>query len=211
MTMKQWIVAALLRLYPSAWRSEYEPELTDILLARPLSARATGDVVWSGLRQRALAAEPSTILGFAALLIILGRFVLVGVTYGHDGTALLQPSSIRFPTVTVTFLSSAYYAYLLLGCGCWTYLRYGRTAKQSGMAAMRMSLIAGMPIIVGALLMMAGLLGVSVSAPRLHPPSAWSILVVPLARLPGAWMWGALGGQLGKWIVRRRKHAAAAS
>jgi hypothetical protein len=199
---KDWLIAALVRIYPAAWRREYGEELTGILSGRPLASRVIADVAWNGLWQRGRAAEPSTILGFAAMLIILARFVLVGATYGHDGTALLQPSSIRFPTVTVTFLSSEYYAYLLLGCGCWTYLRYGGTAKQSGMAAMRMSLIAGMPIIVGALLMMAGLLGVSVS-PRLHPPSAWSILVVPLARLPGAWMWGALGGQLGKWIARR--------
>ena len=200
---KDWLVAALLRLYPAAWRREYGAELTDILLARPLSARVIGDVLWSGLRQRALTAEPSTILGFASLSIIVAGFVLVGDT--------LRPSSKTFPAVTVTFLASEVYAFLLIGCGCWTHLRHGGTAKRCGVAAMKMSLIAGMPIMAGALLMMIGLVGVGVPAAPLHYPSAWSILVAPLARLPEAWLWGTIGGQLGKCIARRRQRTVAGS
>ena len=209
MTKKQ-VVAALVRLYPAAWRAEYELELTDILLARPLNARAIGDVMWNGLRQRALSAEPSTILGLAALLIILARFALSGATYGHDGTALLQPSSKTFPTVTVTFLASEFYAILLMGCGCWTHFRRGGPAWHAGVAAMKMSLIASMPIMVGALLMMSGLVDLTGPGGSVHLPSPWSILVAPLARLYQAWLWGSIGGFAGKSIVRRRQRAASA-
>lgn len=201
------IVTALLRLYPAPWRSEYGPELTDILRAGPLGPRVIADVLWSALRQRARAAEPSTILGLASMLGIVGLFLETGLTY-RNGGALLAPTSITFPTVTVTFLASTRYAYFLIFCGCWTHLRHGGTAKQSGMAATKMTLIAGMPIIVGALLMMAGIVSLRVS-PGLHSPSAWSILVAPLARLPGAWIFGALGGQLGKRIARNRQRAGA--
>ena len=58
-TMKSCIVAALLRLYPAAWRSEYGPELSGILLARPLGPDVIADILWNGFRQRARAAEPS--------------------------------------------------------------------------------------------------------------------------------------------------------
>ncbi len=200
--LRQWIVTALVRLYPAGWRAEYGPELTEILLARPLGPAVIGDVLWSGMRQRARAAEPATILGLASMLAIVGLFVEAGVAW-------LRPSSITFPTVTVTFFESYLYPYLLIFCGCWTHLRHGGTAKQSGTAAMKMTLIAGMPIIVGALLMMTGIVSLRVSPGLLHSPSAWSILVAPLARLPGAWIFGALGGQLGKRIARNRQRAGA--
>jgi hypothetical protein len=209
MTSKQWIVAALLRLYPAAWRSEYGPELQEILLARPLSPRVIGDLTLNALRQRAQGPEPSTILGLASMLVILIGFVLTGGSYGRDWTALLQPSSKTFPTVTVTFLASEVYVLLLVGCGCWTHLRHGGTANQSGVAAVRMSLIAAIPILLGALLMMSGLISLRSLGPHLPPPSSLAILVSPLARLPESWIWGALGGQLGKWNARRRHHARA--
>ena len=207
--LRRWIVAALVRLYPASWRAEYGPELTEILLAGALGPAVIGDVLWSGARQRARAAEPATILGLVAMLNIVGLFVESGVTYRNDGGALLGPTSMTFPTVTVTFLASNLYAYLLIFCGCWTHLRHGGTAKQSGTAAAKMTLIAGMPIIVGALLMMAGIVTLRVSPAPLHSPSAWSILVAPLARLPGAWIFGALGGQLGKRLARNRRRAGA--
>jgi len=205
---KEWVVGTILRVYPTAWRDEYGEELAAILLARPLGPRVIADVLWNGLWQRARAAEPSTVLGVASMLIILAGSVLTGGAYGREATAVLQPTSMTFPTVTVRFLDSDVYAFLLIGCGCWTCLRHGGTAKRAGFAAMRMSLIAGLPIMAGALLVTASLLELTVAAP-LHPPSAWAMLVAPLARLPGSWIWGALGGQLGKWIVRRRMRAAA--
>ena len=170
-TMKSWIVAALLRLYPSNWRREYGPELRGILLARPLGAGVIGDVICNGLRQRVSAAEPFTILGLASALVILTGFALTGGSYARDWTVVLLPSSKTFPTVTITFLASEVYTLLLIACGGWTQVRHGGTAKQSGVAAMKMSLIAGAPVMFGALLLMFGLFSVSFG-PRLPAPSA---------------------------------------
>ena len=204
---RDWMVATLLLLYPAAWRRDYGEELAGVLLERPLSPRVIADVVSSGLGLRARAAEPSTILGVASMLIILGAFVLAG----DDTTAVLRPSAMTLPAVTVRFLDSDIYAFLLIGCGYWTYLRHRGTAKRSGVAAMKMSLIAGMPIMAGALLMTAAVLDLRVPGAPVHPPSAWDILVAPLSRLPGSWPWGSVGGQVGKWMVRRQTRAAASS
>lgn len=204
---KGWMAAALVRLYPAAWRREYGAELIDILLTQPLGLRVVADVAWSGLRQRALTAEPSTILGAASMLIILGAFLLAG----GDTTAVLRPSAMTFPTVTVRFLDSDVYAFLLIGCGYRTYLRHRGTAKRSGVAAMKMSLIAGMPIMAGALLMTAALLDLRAPGASVEPTSAWAMFVAPLARLPGSWLWGMVGGQFGKWVARRQRTTAGSS
>jgi hypothetical protein len=36
-------------------------------------------------------------------------------------------------------------------------------------------------------------------------PSALAILIAPLSRLPEAWIWGSIGGLIGKSIARRRQ------
>ena len=209
MRTKHWIVTALLRLYPAAWRAEYGPELTGLLLARPLSPAVIGDVLWSGLRHRALAVEPSTILGLASMSVVLTGFVLTGGTYGRNWMAVLQPASGTFPPVTVTFLGTELYVLLLIGCGCWTRLRHGGSVSQSGVAAMTMSLLAGLPVMVGGVLMTCGFFSVKFLGPDLPPVSPLAIQISPLARLPEFWMWGALGGQLAKWITRPRERAGA--
>src|SRR5262245_49000975 len=117
MRSRHMMTTVLLRLYPHAWRKEYGAELAGILLARPLNWGVVGDVVWSSLGQRFRVAEPSSLVGFASMLVVLAGFT---VRPGH-------------------FVLS------LVGCGCWTHLRFGRTVKQSGIAAMRMSVIAGLP------------------------------------------------------------------
>ena len=134
---KDWLIAALLRIYPAAWRREYGEELTAILLDRPLGPRVMADVGWNGLWQRGRAAEPSTILGLVSMFATLAGLVVSGV--------VLRPSSMTFPTVRVTLLTAEFYVLLIVGCGCWTYLRHGDKVTRSGVAAMRMSLIAGIP------------------------------------------------------------------
>ena len=209
---RQWIVGALLRLYPAAWRSEYGPELTGILLERPLSARVLADVVSNGLWQRARGAEPSTILGLASMFILLTGLVMSGGRYGGDALAVLRPSSTTFPTVTFTFFANEFYVLLLAGCGYWTYRRHAGKPSRCGVAAMRMSLIAGIPVMVIALLMVFGLVDLMPLDPdgaaRMRP-SAWAILAAPLARVPEAWIWGSLGGLLGKCLARRRQAPSA--
>lgn len=204
---KDRIVAALLRLYPLGWRREYGVELSGILMARPLGPRVIADIALNGLWQRGRAAEPSTILGVASTLLMLTGFVMPGGGSSGVWGTLLRPSWRLFPTVNVTFMASEIYALLLVGCGCWTYLRHGSTAKRCGVAAMRMSVIAGIPIMFIALLVMSGFVGLAVLDARgaaTIRPSALAILVAPLTRLPEAWIWGALGGQLGKWVSRQR-------
>jgi small-conductance mechanosensitive channel len=210
MTTKQRIVSALLRLYPAAWRSEYGPELTEILQTRPLRAGVIGDVAWNGLRLRARAAEPSTILGLASMLLMLTGFVTPGGSYSGAWSALLRPSWRMFPTVNVTFMASEFYVLLLVACGCWTYLRHGGRVK-SGREAMKMSVIAGIPIMLVAVLLMFGFLNVALldTGGATIRPSALSILIAPLTRLPEAWIWGSIGGFVGKCIARQRKTTAA--
>jgi hypothetical protein len=205
---KDWLVATLLHLYPAAWRREYGVELTSILLERPLGPRVVADVAWNGLRQRARAAEPSTILGLASTLLMLTGFVVPGGSYSGVGRTLLEPSWRLFPTVNVTFMASEAYALLLVACGCWSYLRHGGKVTRSGLAAMRMSVIAGIPIMLLAVLVMSGFLDVrlldALGAATIRP-SALSILIAPLTRVPEAWIWGSIGGFVGKCIARRRR------
>jgi len=211
---RQTIVRAILRLYPPAWRREYGGELTDILLARRLSPKILVDVVWNGLWQRVRFAEPSTLLGLASVLMLLGGFVLTPGRYDHEKwIALLKPTYLAFPTVTVRMMVSEPYVLMLIVCGCWTQLRYGRTATQSGLAAMRMSLLAGIPIIVVGLLFAVGVFSVTFvdASARSFAPSPLSMTIAPIMRLPESWIWGAVGGQLGRWISRSRPRLRPAS
>lgn len=230
MKLEHRIVAALLRLYPAPWRSEYGPELRDILMAHPLSVRVMSDVVWNGLRQRVRAAEPSTFVGLAAMLLILIGLVwniVAPLPYGHDLTMVLQPSSKTLPTIIVKPLASEFFLLFLVGCGCWTHLRQGGALSQSGMTAMRIAFIAGIPVMLAGILMLSGVLGVIVLGPgdtpttfhehgfaftyynaQYHAPSALAVLVSPLFRLPESWVVGSLGGLLGRTIISRRRPAA---
>jgi hypothetical protein len=63
--------------------------------------------------------------------------------------------------------------------------------------------------VLAAVLLMSGLLELTRVDPRLPLPAPWAVLIAPLARLPEFWIWGAIGGQLGKWIARERRTARA--
>jgi len=233
MNIRQRLVAALLRTYPSEWRGEYGSELTDLLLTRPLGADIVADVLWNGLRQRVRTLEPSTHLGLVMMLAILAGFVgniAAPRPYGHGWTALLEPSSKTLPTITVRPLASEFYVLFLVGCGCWINLRRGGQPSRSGMAAMRICFIAGIPIMLAGTLMLLGVLDVTVVgpgdtpttfrehgftytyySPQPHPPAPLSILVSPLFRLPESWIWGTLGGLLGRRISRAKSGLATRS
>jgi hypothetical protein len=205
---KDRLIAALLRIYPAAWRREYGVELTVILQRRPLDLRVMIDVLWSGLRLRVRAAEPSTTLGLASMLLTLTGFIVPGGSYSGAWRALLRPSWRLFPTINVTFMASEAYVLLLVACGCWSYLRHGGKVTGSGLAAMGMSLIAGIPIMLIAVLLMAGFLDLAFldsQGGATIRPSALAILLAPLARVPEAWIWGSIGGLLGKRIARERQ------
>jgi hypothetical protein len=233
MTLKPRIVAALVRVYPAEWRDEYGPELTDMLLADRLDARTIGDVLWNGARQRIRTAAPSTIFGVAVMLAILAALVSNIVAPALDGrglTDVLRPSSKTWPTVMVRPFESELYVLILVCCGCWTHLRHRGTLLQSGVAAMRLGFIAGIPVMLAGILMLFGILDVVVLEPgqartmfhghgltytyyaanhlRLNP---FGVFVSPLFRLPESWLWGLLGGLLGRRILRSRGRCTAGS
>jgi hypothetical protein len=233
MTLKLRMVTALVRLYPAAWRREYGPELTDMLLTRPLSPRIISDVLRNGLRQRIRTAAPSTLFGLAVMLVILTGFLwnIAGPPpNGRTLTDVLRPSSKTLPTVTVTPLASDIYVLMLVWCGCWTHLRDRGKLSRSGVAAMRLCVIAGIPVMVAGVLMLFGILGTVVLEPgqtpttfhehglaytyygaQHYPPTPLGVLVSPLFRLPESWLWGVLGGVVGRWMTRLRHGQAAGS
>ncbi len=204
--MKNWIIATLLFVYPARWRREYGAELSDILLARPLSANILGDVFFSALRWRITATEPSTLLGLVMMLVVAIR--------------LVQDKSIISPQ------SSNLYVLILIAGGVWTHLRYAGRLSRSGRAAVRIAFIAGIPVVLAVLLR---LLGVPLKTSDVHsmqsycwirvsePPTQWlaraiqaatcppaplGVLFSPLLTLPASWLWGIVGGALGRWIAR---------
>jgi len=229
MTMKNRIIAALLRVYPASWRAEYGPELAELMRTRALSLRILGNVLWNGLRQRMRTTEVSTVFGVTMMLVILGALlwnIVAPLPYGSGWTAVVQDSRITFPRVVVRPLRSEFYVWLLILIGCFTHLRHGGTAAQSGMAAVKASFLAGLPILVAGVLMLFGILKIVSLGPadmpstfqqhgfaytyyseELQSPSSLNILLAPLFALPQCWIWGALGGALGRWIaphIRRR-------
>lgn len=228
MTIKERFVSALLRVYPSQWRKEYGTELSYLLLMRPLSLGAAVNVLWNGAGQRVRSLELSTVLGLIAMAVILIGFVqnIVAPLAYASGVAqsLLQPSTTTLPTLVVAPLKSNLYVLTLVACGCGTYLL--SRASSPGLAAMKVTLIAGIPVVVAATLMLTGILATTVVGPGDAPstfeqhgftftfysndhsvPSPWSTLVSPLFQLPWSFLWGTVGGRLGRHLARRMRLA----
>jgi hypothetical protein len=224
MTFKYRIVGALLHIYPAAWRREYGAELADILVSRPFDLPTIADVVCNGLRQRVRAAEPSTLCGLAAMLVIsTGLVVNIAAPdlAGRGLTALLQESSMTLPTVIATPLASDLFGLFVVGCGCWTHVRGAGALSESGKAGMKLCFIAGIPLMVAGALMLVGVLNVVVVSPgdtattllgrrftytytnaQHHALSPLAVMAAPLFKLPVSWIWGWVGGQLGRRLVR---------
>ena len=226
MRVKRGLVTALTRLYPRVWRHEYGSELTEILLNCPLDASIIADVIVNGLRERMRCVELSTIVGAIVMLLIVTGFVwniVAPQPYGYAWTVLLEPSLKTLPTVSVRPLTSELFVLLLVGCGCWIHLRRGERLSRSGIVAMKICLVAGIPVMLAGVLMLVGVLGVIVLAPgdvptafrehgiaftyysaQVGPPNPLSVLTSPLFRLPESWIWGMVGGWLGRRILRLR-------
>jgi hypothetical protein len=199
MTTKEWIVGALLHTYPARWRREYGPELSDILLTQPLRARTVIDVLGGGLRQRLRVAPPWAILGSAALAYMIVELY----EYGVIGT--VRPSGITFPTYRVASMHTDLYALLLMVCGAWTELQQACKRSRPGWAAVKLSMLAGAPIFIAGLLAASGV--------RTGPPSALEVATAPIFMLPLHWIYGYVGGYLGRtlrsfvrWVRHRPAH-----
>jgi hypothetical protein len=225
MSIKQRLIALLVRVYPSDWRREYGAEFADLLSAQPLDVAAAGDVLWNGLRQRLRSLELSTIFGLGAMLAVVTIFawnIVAPQPYGRGWTTVLEPSHMTFPTISIRPLKSDYYALFLILCGFAIHVRYGTKPARTGVAAMKISLMAGLPIIVAGVLMLLGVMHATVVGPneipstfrdhgfaftyynpRLDLPAPISVLLAPVARLGESWIWGTLGGRFGVFYRTR--------
>lgn len=199
MSVKFWFITALVRLYPARWRREYGAELADLLVTRPLGLHAIGDVVWNGFRQRVRSFDLATWFGLTAMLAVVAMFA-----YGQP---VLESSHMTFPQVGIPPLHSNVYALFLVACGCAIHLRSRTSPARAGVAAMKISFIAGFPILIAGSLLLAGLARPDALA---DSPSAWNVLVAPIARLGESWIWGWVGATLGRALARRA-HVAARS
>ena len=168
MSIKDRLVTVLLGIYPARWRREYGGELKDLLLTGPLGLGTIGDVVWSGVCQRLRSLEPLTVLGLvamAAILMTLSWNIVAPQPYGTGWTTLLEPSDMTFPTIRIRPLVSELYALFLMACGCSMHLRHGTTPARSGMAAMKVCFLAGLPIMTAGVLMLLGVMHAIVLGP----------------------------------------------
>ena len=231
--MKTRLVALLMRLYPKAWRNEYGAELAEMLRARPLTVRAWGDVVSSAMWQRLRAIEPATWVGLGLMVVITAAIASNIVAPQPYAWSPGQPHNEQ-PAVSEHIellqkpLRSEFYVIVLFGLGFWTALR---GTRWPGRAAMWASFIASMPIALIGLLMLTGVLNYTELYPGQTPPTfdergifytfykgiqqipgpaPLPLLLSPLLRLPGAWLWGSIGGWLGhKFITRWRRPVSA--
>ena len=210
MISRSTLARVLMRLYPPAGRAEYGDELNDILLARPLGARVIADVLWNAMVQRARAATPSTILGASMLVLVLANIVLSASAYRDVLFSPLRATHMTYPTIEIALVKNEVYVLLTILCGYWTQRRYGRGPKRSGWAAMRMSLIAGTPVIAMGVLYAMGLVDATLLTSGDARPGALMLITAPIARVPESWIWGWVGGQLACLLGRKRAPAQAA-
>jgi hypothetical protein len=226
--MKTALVSWLLRLYPKAWRKEYGAELGDMLRARPLTARVCSDVVRSALWQRARAIHAPSWVGLGLMLVTTSAIawnIVDAPAYGFFWDRPTIPERIE---LLQRPLDSELYVLVLAGIGFWTAMR--RTGS-SGWAAIQVSTIASIPLLVVGVLMLFGVLDFVELHPGQMPttfqergivytfyhvrqevpvPAPIVLLLSPLLRVPGAWLWGVIGGWLGRRYADWRRRPVSA-
>ena len=218
--MRTRLVSWLLRLYPHAWRAEYGAELRGMLLRRPLSAAIVVDVAMSALWQRVRAMEASTVAGIFLMLVTIAALV----------SNVMAPPEYAFSEridLLQRPMRSELYVLLMAGLGFWMALRGNHWP---GRAAIRASIIASIPLVVVGVLMWAGILSFVELSPGQSPissdggiiyafykgqqqipgPAPLVMVLSPLLRLPGAWLWGSIGGVLGRRYADWRRRPISA-
>jgi hypothetical protein len=217
--MKTMLVALLMRLYPRAWRNEYGAELADMLRARPLTARVCTDVVISASIQRMRATLASTWVGIGLMFAVIAAITSnVAVAPAYQQSML--PEHIELLQKP---MRSEVYVLVLLALGFWTALTGSRSP---GRAAMHASIFASIPVALTGLLMLTGVLHYVEVLPgqasttfqdrgilytfykgiqQIPGPAPLPLLLSPLLRLPGAWLWGTIGGSLGRKYANWRR------
>ena len=218
--MKTTVISWLLRFYPKAWRAEYGAELASMLLVRPLSAAIVIDVAASGMWQRLRAIDASTVAGIGLMLETTAALVWNVIAPPAAGFSeridLLQRP-----------MRSELYVLVMAGLGFWT---ASRGNHWPGRAAIRASIIASIPLVVVGVLMWAGILSFVELSPGESPistdggvvyafykgqqqipgPAPLVMVLSPLLRLPGAWLWGSIGGWFGRIYADWRRRPISA-
>ena len=199
-----------------------------MLFARPLTARVMSDVVWSGLWQRARVVDLATRAGLAMLLVTVAAFswnVAAPPPYEPQTNARV-PALAESAQILQQPLQSELYVLMLVAFSCWIALRRGGTVAATGKAAMKMSFIAGIPLMLAGALILTGVLNITTLAPGDIPttfrehgltltyyttqndlPAPYVLLFSPLFRLPGSFLWGVVGAGLGRWLGQSRRPA----
>lgn len=210
------IVAVLLRIYPPSWRKEYGPELGHVLESKPLDTKTLVNVGWHGAWQRIRLAEPWMMFGVPMMLVVTAIFALMIVAPPAYDPQFDFSSGPRFGWVLFDL-------WLTIGCGFWTVYRKGGTLPHAGVQTMKMALLINVPHFIAYALIATGALGVIVLGPGDVPTTIFehgfaisfhdanrvapSLLFLMAIRIPGileCWLWGAVGGGLGRLVARRR-------
>jgi hypothetical protein len=210
MSARSTVVRILLHAYPAAWRREYGAELEDVLLRRGIGPLVVVDVIAGGFTQRIRFADAAAWLGLG-LLVAVSADLLWNVTAAQNTAqgllAVVSRSSKTLPTIVVSPLMSDSYAQFLVLYGMCMQFNQRRSLPDCGRATAKITFMAGLPVIAIGILMGIGALDLAVptqtegSPPWLTP---WAVTTAPLFRLPAAWVFGAVGGQIGRWVARVR-------
>jgi hypothetical protein len=230
--MKTKLVSALMRLYPKAWRKEYGAEMADMLQARPLTVRACCDVVRSAMWQSMRAVEAPTWVGIGLMVVTIAAIaanIIAPQPYAWSPgqSPSEQPALSERIELLQRPLRSEFYVLVLAGIGFWTAWRSNRWP---GWAAIRVSTIASLPLVLIGVLMLFGVLDFVELYPgqtaaffdergifytfykgsqQIPGPAPVVLLLSPLLRLPGAWLWGVVGGGIANWVSRARRRQTA--
>ena len=219
--MKRTVLSLLMRLYPKPWRNEYGAELREMLDSSPLTAGVAFDVVRSALWQRMRATQIPTWVGLGLMLTITGAITenivdpppylwSAGQSVSELPKLADQVNLVQRP------MRSGLFVLVMAGIGFWTAWRGNR---QPGRVAIRVWLIASIPLVALGGLMMAGVLDYIELLPGQTPmpfdergfvyvvykaplglpvPAPVAFLMSPLLRLPGACLWTIVGSSLGR-------------
>jgi hypothetical protein len=176
-----------------------------MLEARPLNLAIVSDVLWRGLRESMLDPALATIFGLALMLSVLSGFLWDVRPDGPGWSAILERTKMTLPTVAVKIFASTPYFIFLAALGFWVSLRPGARPYHSGRAALKVSFIAGIPVILVGLLLLIGVLRPTTDVLQHRPLTPLEVIAAPLFSLPSAWAWGVFGGLLGRSLSRFRR------
>jgi hypothetical protein len=230
--MKTTLVSWLLRLYPKAWRKEYGTEVSEMLRGRPLTAGVVLDVARSAVWQRMRRAQATTWVGVGLMLVMTGAIAANIVDpppyVWAPGQAITErPELAEQVTLIQRPMGSELFMLVMAGVGFWSALR-GK--PQPARVAIRVWLIASIPIAAIGVLMLSGVLDyiellpgqtplpfndrglvyIVYRAPLGIPASApVAFLLSPLLKLPGACLWSVVGASFGRKFASWPRPASA--